>query len=280
MRARFVLIAPTAPAALTALLALALASAAPADWIVWTGGGIRETRGPLDARGRQVRFHDVNGALMSVPAEDVDLPASEFLSWQVGADRRSAPPQAVPWERRAAPAPEATRATPPLADGAPCAAARVRRVVDSETVELELGGRAEIVHLACMDSPEEKSRFPQIAWFGLETAHLLARLVAPGAAVCVAEEGAAPLRDGAGHRIAYVRLADGRDLGAELVRRGYGVAAPAGCRLRDRYAGFERAAVAEETGLWGAAANEVASAVIANALAFHAVGPPLRAGGG
>jgi endonuclease YncB( thermonuclease family) len=271
MRARHVL---------PALLVLALPTAAAADWIVWTGGGIRETRGPLDVRGRQVRFHDVNGALMSVPAEDVDVPASVFLSWQVGSRRPARTPDAVPWERRAPAAPEATPATAPLDDGAPCATARVRRVVDSETVELEIAGRAEIVHLACMDSPEEKNRFPQIAWFGLETETLLARLVAPGAAVCVAEEGAQPLRDRAGHRIAYVRLADGRDLGAELVRRGYGIPAAGGCRLHDRYAGFERDALAQESGLWGAGANEVASAVIANALAFHAVGPPLRSGGG
>jgi len=261
-------------------LALAVAGAARADWLVWVGGGIRETRGALEVRGRQVRFHDVGGTLMSVPLEDVDLAASEFVSWQVSTTRPTKIPDPVPWERKPAPPAAATQATPPLADGGPCAPGTVRRVVDSETVEVQLERGAQLVHLACLDGPEERNRFPELAYFGRETESVLAALLAPGAPVCVVDEGDRPLLDPAGHRIAYLRFPDRRDVGAELVRRGYGVARDGACAQRARYRELERQAVAAEVGHWGPTANQVAVAVVANALAFHAVGPPRRAGGG
>ncbi|KAB2964897.1 MAG: hypothetical protein F9K18_07145 [Thermoanaerobaculia bacterium] len=261
-------------------LVVLAAAAARADWLVWVGGGIRETRGALEVRGRQVRFHDVSGTLMSVPLEDVDVAASEFVSWQVSATRASKMPGVVPWERKAPPPVAATKATAPLADGRPCAAGSVVRVVDSETVEVAVAGARRIVHLACVDGPEERNRFPELAYFGRETEGVLAALLLPGARVCVAEEGERPLTDRAGHGIAYLRFPDGRDAGAELVRRGYGVSRGGACGLRSRYLELERQAVAEEVGHWGPTANQVAVAVVANALAFHAVGPPMRAGGG
>jgi endonuclease YncB( thermonuclease family) len=263
-----------------ALLVLAAPVAAGADWLVWVGGGLRETKGPIEAQGRQVRFHDKSGALMSVALEDVDVAASRFLSWQVSARPAAGEPDPVPWERAPAPPPGSGQATAPVGDGGECAAARLVRVVDSETLELELGGRREIVHLACLDAPEERNRFPEIAYFGLQAADVLARLASPGTAVCVVEERQRPDRDRAGHRVAYVRFADGRDVGAELVRRGYGVRSGAACRMSSRYDELERAAQAAETGHWGPGANEVAVAVIGKALAFHAVGPPRRAAGG
>jgi endonuclease YncB( thermonuclease family) len=156
----------------------------------------------------------------------------------------------------------------------------VVRVVDSETVEVALETGRALVHLACLDGPEERNRFPELAYFGQETESVLAALLEPGAAVCVVEEGERPVTDAAGHRISYLRFPDRRDVGAELVRRGYGVARDGPCALRAHYRELERQAVAAEVGHWGPTANQVAVAVVANALAFHAVGPPRRAGGG
>jgi endonuclease YncB( thermonuclease family) len=254
---------------LALVLTVAAAAVAPrpaaAEWIVFVGGGIREIRGPIDVRGRQVRFHDVSGTLMSIAAEDVDVAASAFLSAQVGR---------VPVAPPDAKAGTATGGRPE----APCRPVRLSRIVSAETYELAIDGKNETVHLACVDAPETRHRFPELAFFGHEASARVEQLLAASPSLCLVEDEA-PRRDGAGHRVAYLRTGDGRDLGAEIVRRGYAVARTGGCGRPDDYRALEVRARAEQQGHWGPSANGAAVAVVASAVAFHAV-PPARRGGG
>lgn len=254
---------------LALVLCVATAAVAPtpaaAEWIVFVGGGIREIRGPLDVRGRQVRFHDVSGTLMSIDADDVDVAASAFLSAQVG--RVPAAPSGPDGE-------PVTGGRP----GAACRPVRLNRIASAETYELTIDGRTETVHLACIDAPETRHRFPDLAFFGHEASARVEQLLAASPSLCLVEDDP-PRRDGAGHRVAYLRTGDGRDLGAEIVRRGYAVARAGNCGRPDDYRALEARARAGQQGHWGPSANGAAVAVVASAVAFHAV-PPARRGGG
>jgi endonuclease YncB( thermonuclease family) len=245
--------------------AIALASGpAGADWIVFVGGGIQETKGPWEVVGRQVRFHSISGTLLSARGEDVDLPASAFLTWQVG-DRRRAP-----GGRRAEPAP-----TPAASS---CAPAKVTRAVSAETYELAIDGRREIVHLACLDAPEVRHRFPELAWYGHQTAGVVGGLLGPGQSVCFVEEDP-PQRDRENHRLVYLKLGDGRDLGAEVISRGLGLSRAGGCARGESYRVLEEQARLQDRGHWGPAGNAASVAIVSQALAFHAAPAP-RTGGG
>lgn len=249
-----------------ALVSAAVAAApARAEWIVFVGGGIREIQGALDVRGRQVRFHDVSGTLMSVAADDVDVAASAFLSAQVG---RS-------------PAPASGAAPGPTAGGrpgAPCAAVRLVRIATAETYEIEIGGRVETIHLACIDAPETRHRIPDLAFFGHEAAARVEQLLATAPSLCLIEDDP-PRRDAADHRVAYLRTGDGRDLGAEIVRRGFAVARAGNCGRVGDYLALEARARAGQLGHWGPSANGAAVAVVASSVAFQGM-PPARRGGG
>jgi len=230
---------------------------AAADWIVFLGGGIQEIRGPWEVRGSQVRFHSPTGTLLSVRTDEVDLPASAFLSWQVGERRH--PPSVAP---RGAASGEETG----------CAPARVLRVLGPETLELAIDGRAETIHLDCLDAPDTRHRFPQLAWFGLQTASAVEGLVRADQTVCWSEAKPSP-RDAQGHRIVFVRLQDGRDLGAEMVGRGLALAARHACLRGESYRALEGQARIQERGHWGPTGNDVSIAIVAQSAAFQG-GPP------
>ena len=218
-------------------------------------------------RGRQVRFHNPNGTLLSARAEDVDLAASAFLSWQVGL--RRSPGVSTP-------------AAPPASDPAACVPARVVRVASAETLELESGTprTRETVHLACVDAPETQHKFAELVWLGRQAAGAVESLAGAGATVCVSEDSP-PLRDRSGHRVVYLRLGDGRDLGAELVRAGLGLARPAPCSRGAAYRDFERRSREAESGHWGPAGNQSMVAVVTKAMAAGGPAmPPARIGGG
>jgi endonuclease YncB( thermonuclease family) len=229
---------------------------AAADWLLFYTGVAIETRGAWEVRGQQVRFTAPSGTLQSARAEDVDLAASAFLSWQIG-DRRSTDAARPPAGAELHPRRDAaTPAAPPA-----CAPAKVVAVRSAETLEIARGGRREIVHLACLDAPEAAHRLPELAYFG-ESADLLAeRLAPPGAEVCVGDESP-PLADRSGHRIVYLRLADGRDLGEALLREGLALARGGACVRHDLYLASERAAIAAQAGNWGLLAHDLSLAVV------------------
>src|SRR5512135_1350420 len=111
-------------------LALGLPAAAAAEYLVYLGGGVQRIDGPWQVRDAQVLFHSTNGNLLSVKLEDVDLPASEFLSWQLQDGRRRTEPSPLLGAQRG------RRGWPGIPGfvpkDTPCIAARVAQVVSAE----------------------------------------------------------------------------------------------------------------------------------------------------
>ena len=229
---------------------------ARADWLVFFAGGVRETRGSWEVRGQQIRFVSPSGTLMSIRADEVDLAASAFLSWQVG-DRRAISSAHPPAGAEFRPAPDAVRAAAPP----PCEPAKVVTVDAAETLEIATGGGDEVVHLACVDAPDADHRLPELAYFGQSADQIVQELAAPSSAVCVTEENP-PLVDRSGHRIVYLRLRDGSDLGEVLVRAGLALARSGACARRDDYVAAEQLALAQRSGHWGTVTHDLSLAIV------------------
>jgi micrococcal nuclease len=96
----------------------------------------------------------------------------------------------------------------------------VERVVDGDTLELEIGGRHERVRLIGIDTPESVDPRRPVECFGPEAARHTAALVPPGTAVFV-ERDVEP-RDDYGRLLVYLRRAsDGLFVNIDLVEKGY-----------------------------------------------------------
>ncbi len=238
---------------------LLLAVPAGADWLVYRAGGVQEIKGAWEVVGAQVRFHLPSGTYSAVRADEVDLAASAFLSWQVG-DRSAIgaghPPVGAELVGTQATGVEAV---------APCVPARVVRVVTAETLEIDAGKGSETVHLACIDAPEPGHSLPALSAFGEQSAGTVSLLARPGTAVCVEAERP-PLADRAGHRIVYLQLPDGRDLGELVLRRGLGLARGGACARRDAYLAIEGQALAAQVGHWGPVSHDLSVAIVGDAL--------------
>jgi endonuclease YncB( thermonuclease family) len=248
---------------------LVLAPAARADWLVYIGGGVQETKGPWEVRGRMIVFHAPNGNLQSIRADGVDLPASQFLSWALSESRRRSEQPLFGGRLAGA----LWRGQPgAIPQGTPCASARVERVLSPETLEVTLGAKRETVHPTGLSAPQVQQRFPQLSWFGHEAAVRIGDVVRAGQSVCLIEE-APPLRDPLGHRRVTIALADGRDLAAEAIGRGLAVPSLTASPRATRYRALADEARANERGLWGQETLEPALAVMGNAGILGA-GPP------
>ena len=65
---------------IVAVLALALAGSAEADWLVTVEGQRVQTAGPWEQKGRMIVFRSADGTLASMRASEVDLEASQRLT--------------------------------------------------------------------------------------------------------------------------------------------------------------------------------------------------------
>jgi endonuclease YncB( thermonuclease family) len=260
-------------AGLPLLLSLLCADVSRADWLVYVGGGIEEVKGAWQVKGGQVIFTAPSGTLMSARVDDVDLAASAFLTWQVGERRGLSakhPPAGTEMRTRGA------VAGAKVAEG-PCVAAKVVSVVEAETLEIAVGEKKETIHLACVDAPGTKHSFPALSGLGADAREKVELLARPGFPICVAEEVPA-LVDRQGHRVVYVTLRDGRDLGAELIGRGLALARSGGCAREQSYFASEARAIAGGTGHWDGARDDLAS-VVAQESAAGNWRPPAPSGG-
>jgi micrococcal nuclease len=126
----------------------------------------------------------------------------------------------------------------------------VTRVVDGDTVEVELDGAEEDVRYIGVDTPETVKPGEPVGCFGPQASAFNHRLV-EGKRVRLVF--GAERRDVYGRLLAYVYL-DGRFVNAELVRRG--LARTLTIPPNDRFAGelkrLEIAAARAGRGLWGA----------------------------
>ena len=130
------------------------------------------------------------------------------------------------------------------------ARARVVRVIDGDTIEVEIGGSTEDVRYIGVDTPETVKPGTPVQCFGPQASEHNHELV-EGQAVRLRFD--AERRDVYGRLLAYVHV---RDLfvNAALLRRGYAttLTIPPNDSQAARFARIEQAAARDGRGLWGA----------------------------
>jgi micrococcal nuclease len=129
---------------------------------------------------------------------------------------------------------------------------RVVRVVDGDTIDVQLGATRERVRYIGVDTPETKDPASAVRCYGRQASGFNARLVA-GARVRLVLDVAR--RDRYGRMLAYVfRVRDGLFVNAQLARRGYARPLPIAPDVRHaaRFADLARRARERGRGLWSA----------------------------
>ncbi len=127
--------------------------------------------------------------------------------------------------------------------------AEVLRVVDGDTIEVEIDGREEDVRYIGVDTPETVAPGKPVGCFGPEASARNHELV-EGEDVRLVF--GAEVRDDYGRLLAYVH-AGGRLVNAELLRGGYArtLEIPPNTAMATEFRGIERRAATAGRGLWG-----------------------------
>jgi micrococcal nuclease len=131
-------------------------------------------------------------------------------------------------------------------------AGRVVRVVDGDTIHVEVDGRREKVRYIGVDTPETKHPTKGVQCYGEKASQFNARLVA-GEQVRLVRD--VEERDRYGRLLAYVyRVRDGLFVNAELARLGYAqpLSIAPDVRYAGRFAALAREARDQGRGLWSA----------------------------
>ena len=131
--------------------------------------------------------------------------------------------------------------------------ATVVRIVDGDTLVVDIDGREERVRLIGIDTPESVAHDRPVECYGAEASAELARLVAPGTTVRLERDLEA--RDTYGRLLAYLhRTDDDLFVNEALVAGGFAEAReyPPNTAHAPRLAAAERAARTAGAGLWGA----------------------------
>lgn len=129
---------------------------------------------------------------------------------------------------------------------------RVVKVVDGDTIHVEVGGAREKVRYIGVDTPETKHPSKGVECFGQKASDFNAELVANERVRLVRD---VEERDRYGRLLAYVyRVRDGLFVNAELARLGYAqpLSIPPDVRYAERFAELARVARARGRGLWSA----------------------------
>jgi micrococcal nuclease len=138
------------------------------------------------------------------------------------------------------------------AGGARADSGRVVKVVDGDTIHVQVAGTREKVRYIGVDTPETKHPAKGVECYGRQASQFNARLVA-GERVRLVRD--VEERDRYGRLLAYVyRVRDGLFVNAELARLGYAqpLSIPPDVRHAERFADLARQAREQGRGLWGA----------------------------
>jgi micrococcal nuclease len=118
-------------------------------------------------------------------------------------------------------------------------------VIDGDTIELAGNER---VRLIGVDTPESVDPRRPVEYFGKEAAAFTRRMVEGKPVRLEYDEES---RDRFGRTLAYVYLADGTFVNAEIIRQGYGFAYTRfPYRYQQEFVALERGARNERRGLW------------------------------
>jgi micrococcal nuclease len=157
------------------------------------------------------------------------------------------------WRLAGPGSPSGAASGPESGQGSGPGEATVVRVVDGDTVVVEIGGTEETVRLIGIDTPESVAPHRPDECFGAEASAQLAALLPPGTVVRLTRD--IEPRDVYDRLLAYVELvADGRHVNLALVADGYAVAKdhPPNTTHRAELEAAERAARGAGLGLWSA----------------------------
>ena len=125
---------------------------------------------------------------------------------------------------------------------------RCTRVVDGDTIVVNIDGVKEKVRLIGVDTPETVHPTKPVEYFGKEASDFTKSMV-EGKPVRLEYDW--QKRDRYGRLLAYVYLEDGTFLNAEIVKQGYGFAYTRyPFRYLDEFRGFEKEARESGRGLW------------------------------
>ena len=126
---------------------------------------------------------------------------------------------------------------------------RCSRVVDGDTLIVEIAGKSERVRLIGVDTPETKHPKKPVEYFGKEASAFTRKMV-EGKMVRLEYDG--QKRDRYGRLLAYVYLPDGTFLNAEIIKQGYGFAYTRfPFKYIEQFRQYERSAREARMGLWG-----------------------------
>ncbi len=134
--------------------------------------------------------------------------------------------------------------------GAGASVGRVVKVVDGDTIHVQLGGVREKVRYIGIDTPETKDPRRPVQCYGQRAADFNEQLVGGERVRLVLD---VQQRDRYGRLLAYVyRVRDGLFVNAELARLGYARALtiPPDVRYAERFAALAREAREQGRGLW------------------------------
>jgi micrococcal nuclease len=206
---------------------------------------------PIGARQFSLVLHEEKtGTALAPPADLAALVA-----------QAPAPVTPTPVPSPTAKPPVVTATTPPAAVPAPIAreSATVVEVVDGDTIKVRLAdGRLDTVRYIGVDTPETKDPRTSVECFGVEAAAKNAELVG-GRAVELEKDISE--RDKYDRLLRYVWVAgdDGnvRHANEELVKWGFAAASsyPPDVRFQEQFGSLQRAAQAQQLGLWGSCAS-------------------------
>jgi len=135
----------------------------------------------------------------------------------------------------------------------PPTTAQVTRVIDGDTLEVQIDGSVTKIRLIGVDTPETVHPNKPVQYFGKE-ASAFTRRMAEGKQVTLEFDQASAAtghRDKYGRLLAYVFLEDGTLLNAEIIRQGYGHAYTRFPFARmEEFRALEREAREAGRGLW------------------------------
>jgi endonuclease YncB( thermonuclease family) len=128
--------------------------------------------------------------------------------------------------------------------------AQVVKVVDGDTIKVEIDGTVYPVRYIGIDCPETVHPSEPVQWMGPEACNCNRRLV-EGKTVYLEKDVSET--DQYGRLLCYVFLADGTFVNAELIRQGYAqsVTYPPDVRYQDLFLEAQQEAREAERGLWG-----------------------------
>jgi micrococcal nuclease len=122
------------------------------------------------------------------------------------------------------------------------------RVIDGDTIIVNIEGKKEKVRLIGVDTPETKHPKKPVQRFGKE-AYLFTKKMVEGKEVRLEYDW--QKRDKYGRLLAYVYLMDGTFLNAEIIKQGYGFAyTKYPFKYLDEFRRYEREARENGRGLW------------------------------